>query len=139
MLIEYIVFGFFLAIGTIFYFLRKPEPAIISPETAERMKCQSPIERRLYDTLIFTGYSPRTQVPCGHFSIDIVLPGRIAIECDGAAYHSSPKQKSHDRKKDQYLRKNGYTVLRFTGRQINGNMKQVLKRIDRTVSKVQAN
>lgn len=76
-----------------------------------------------------------TQVRCGPYRIDLTLPGyQIAIECDGKAYHSSPNQKAHDKKKNAYLRRNGWNVLRFSGRQINGNLSHVLNRIDSKVS-----
>ncbi|MEK4799946.1 DUF559 domain-containing protein [Thermoactinomyces sp. FSL K6-2592] len=98
-------------------------------------KAQSPIERRLYNALK-NKYKVKTQVPCGRYRIDIALPRyRIAIEADGRPYHSSKKQKAHDRKKTQYLQKNGWKVLRFTGSQINGkSLRYVLSIIDQTVS-----
>ncbi|WP_308162466.1 hypothetical protein [Bacillus sp. ISL-7] len=47
-------------------------------------------------------------MPCGKYRIDIAFVGpRIAIECDGKDFHSSPKQKAHDYKKNAHLRKNG--------------------------------
>jgi hypothetical protein len=36
--------------------------------------------------------------------IDLARYG-LEIECDGKAYYSTPEQKRHDRKKDNYLRK----------------------------------
>lgn len=102
----------------------------------ERKKTESPIERRLLFALRSRGYYPRTQVPCGKYSIDIAFPvQRITIECDGKTYHSSPQQKAHDRKKDRFLRKNGWRVLRFTGSQINGKMGYVIKRIEGELNK----
>ncbi|MEH6854501.1 DUF559 domain-containing protein [Priestia megaterium] len=40
-----------------------------------------------------------------------------------------PAQKAHDRKKDAYLRKQGYTVMRVSGRSIVKRMPQVLKKV----------
>lgn len=53
-------------------------------------------------------------------------------------YHSTPEQKRHDRKKDNYLRKYGWWVMRFKGRQINGQMPQVIARIERKVETVKS-
>ncbi|MBU9714409.1 endonuclease domain-containing protein [Evansella tamaricis] len=104
----------------------------------EFQKTESPIEIRLLKALRINGYYPRTQVPCGKFRIDIAFPvQKLAIECDGAAFHSTPKQKAHDRKKDTFLRKHGWKVLRFTGSQINGRMGYCLKRIEGELRKRQ--
>lgn len=42
----------------------------------------------------------------------------LLIECDGRAFHSSPDQIAHDKKKDQSARDRGYLTLRFTGSEI---------------------
>lgn len=128
-MVEYIIFfGMFIicVIAFVLFQLRTPKSIPPSP----REKCESPIERRLYDALLYNGYDVSPQVRCGAFRIDLALIYyRIAIECDGKAYHSSPKQKAHDRKKDRYLRKNGWKVMRFSGSQINGQMPKVLAKI----------
>jgi very-short-patch-repair endonuclease len=112
--------------------------ADITPSSGdmEWSKCESPIESRVYNALRYRGHYVRTQVPCGKYRIDIVLPHyRLAIECDGKDWHSSPEQKAHDRRKDAYLRKQGYSVMRISGSQINGNMKGVIKRIENKIEK----
>ncbi|WP_308284863.1 endonuclease domain-containing protein [Priestia megaterium] len=49
---------------------------------------------------------------CSPYRIALII-ARFAIECDGKAYHSSPKQKAYDRRKDAYLREQGYKVMRI--------------------------
>lgn len=96
----------------------------------EYAKCESYIERRLYEALKANGEYVKSQIPCGKYSIDLALPVyRIAIECDGKAYHSSEKQKVHDRRKDAFLRKNGWKVLRFTGKRIHNDIPRIIKYI----------
>ncbi|MEH6992627.1 DUF559 domain-containing protein [Neobacillus drentensis] len=129
-LIEYIVFFGLLAAGLLAFILFPK----FEPVYNERIKCESPIERQLYDALAFRGYAVTSQVPCGKYRIDLALIGpRIAIECDGKAYHSSPKAKARDRRKDKCLKENGWKVLRFTGSQIMRDMGNVLQRIDEAV------
>jgi very-short-patch-repair endonuclease len=136
MLIEYVVFFGLLTAAVFVFILRKEPEPILDPITAQRVKCESVIERKLYDALVYNGYAVTTQVKCGPYRIDLALIGpRIAIEADGKAFHSSPAQKAHDRKKNAYLRKNGWRVLRFSGRQINGQMSQVIQKISKEVSK----
>src|SRR5690606_13784691 len=115
--------------GILAYVLHKP-----SKDYTEIDYCESYIERRLYKALQLRGYYVRTQVRCGKYRIDIALPSyRLAIECDGKAYHSSAEQKAHDRRKNAYLRRNGWRVLRFSGRQINGELSKVLARIEKAL------
>ncbi|MGM7722823.1 endonuclease domain-containing protein [Metabacillus sp. Hm71] len=113
-----------------------PKPGQLDFIVYQRNKCESPIERRLFNALTFRGYSVRTQVRCGLYWIDLTLPTyRIAIECDGKSYHSSPEQKKRDNKKNNYLRRNGWSVLRFSGSDINGDMTKVIRRVERKIKK----
>lgn len=134
-MIDYIAFFGLLAASILFFILyeRKPKERIIVDH--ESYKVQSPIERRLYDALKARGEYVRTQVPCGRYSIDIALPAyNLAIECDGKAYHSTPKQKAHDRRKDRYLKENGWKVLRFSGSRITKDLRGIIKRIEQEKS-----
>ena len=92
------------------------------------IKVESPIERRLYTALVLHGYPVRAQVKGGPYRIDLVI-GKLAIECDGKAYHSFRKQKAYDQKKDLYLTKQGYEVVRIRGRSITQRMPHVLERV----------
>ncbi|KKI92546.1 hypothetical protein WQ54_09170 [Bacillus sp. SA1-12] len=108
-----------------------PKPGQLAFIVYQRNKCESPIERRLFNALTFRGYSVRTRVRCGPYWIDLTLPAyRIAIECEGIAYHSLPKQEKHNNTKNNYLRRNGWSVLRFTGSDINGDMSNVIRRVE---------
>lgn len=115
--------------------LRNPKLATVPPMDHQRLKCESPIEVRLYGALTTRGYYVQTQVPCGRYCIDIALPQyRLAIECDGREYHSTPEQKAHDRSKNAYLRSHGWKVLRFSGRQIYRSMPKVIRKIEDNLS-----
>ncbi|MFC7321953.1 endonuclease domain-containing protein [Halobacillus campisalis] len=112
----------------------QPDPEPI--EKSEYGKCESPIERRLYNGLVSYGLHPRTQYPEGKFRIDIAFPGlKLAIECDGKAFHSSAAQKAHDRKKDRYLRSKGWKVMRFSGSRIHRSLPSVVKKISEELTK----
>ncbi len=81
-------------------------------------------------------YDKRTQYPIRRYRIDVALPEyRLAIECDGKAYHSSKKAKAHDRTRDAYLRSIGWKTLRFSRSAINGNMSKVRTRIESEIQK----
>jgi len=130
--LEYVVFIGLIAVAVVCFVLheRKPNPAAVVD--LERLKVESPIESRLYQALKNRGEYVRTQVPCGRYRIDIALPmHHIAIECDGKAYHSTPTQKAHDKRKNAYLRANGWKVLRFTGKRIYKDLNGIITRIEK--------
>ena len=102
-------------------------------EQREANKCESPIETQLFNALVKEGYQVYTQVPCGAYRIDLaVYAGRrkIAIEADGKAYHSSAEQIQHDNRKDWYLEKNGWHVIRFTGSEIYRNSDKCVVQVE---------
>lgn len=87
---------------------------------SELMKTESFIERRMFYALKAAGFHIKCQVPSGRYRIDLALPvHRIVIECDGQQWHSKPKDKARDKRKDAHLEKEGWHVIRFTGREIN--------------------
>ena len=58
---------------------------------------------------------------CERYRIDFTLESskmKIAVELDGEQFH---KNKNKDMKKDEYLKNNGYTVLRFNGKDVIKN------------------
>lgn len=68
------------------------------------------------------------QYPLGRYTIDfgVFVQGfnndllMLAIECDGHNYHNKTKdQARHDRKRDRWLQKHGWQVVRFTGSEIH--------------------
>jgi len=97
----------------------------------ERSKTESPIERRLYDALLSRGHYIVTQYPMGRYRIDIAFPQyKLAVECDGRQFHSTKEAMERDRRKDNYLRSNGWTVIRISGRTINKSLPTAVKRIE---------
>ncbi|USK83810.1 endonuclease domain-containing protein [Peribacillus asahii] len=131
-MLNYVLFFAILAGPIALYIKVRPLLAPVEVIDDQRAKCESPIELRLYIALVNNGYEVKTQTPCGPYRIDITLPAyRIAIECDGRAFHSSPKQRAHDRRKNAYLRKHGWKVLRFSGSRINRRLNEVITKIDK--------
>ncbi|RDY58909.1 endonuclease domain-containing protein [Flagellimonas nanhaiensis] len=74
----------------------------------------TPIEYYVWVHIRANNLNLYPQVPCGKYFIDFANPKlRLAIEVDGKDYHSEEK----DRDKTEFLIKEGYRLIRFTGTQ----------------------
>ncbi len=79
----------------------------------------SDFELEIYDYLISQGFSVDTQVGCSGFRIDLglKLPNSsdyvLAIECDGATYHSSKNARDRDRLRQEILERMGWKFYRI--------------------------
>lgn len=95
---------------------------------ANYQKCESPIERLFFAAgwgrLSMLGtFTP--QVEIGPYRADFTLTGisqapllDVVIECDGWENHSTQDQQAHDRRRDRYMSKRGWTMVRFVGKEI---------------------
>jgi len=78
--------------------------------------CDSPFEEQVVEFLENEGYETECQYGAGRFWIDIVVKERgknmLAIECDGAGYHSSLVARTRDRARQRILEKLGWRFHR---------------------------
>ena len=78
--------------------------------------CDSPFEEQVVEFLENEGYELECQYGAGRFWLDIVVKehGRnvLAIECDGAGYHSSLVARTRDRARQRILEKLGWRIHR---------------------------
>jgi len=72
------------------------------------------------------------KIYCLDFGI-LCKEGKIDVECDGAAYHSSTKDAARDRDRNNELTSYGWSVLRFTGSEINQNPEECIEVVKRTI------
>lgn len=81
------------------------------------------------------------------YRVDFILKdARLIIELDGHDYHSTPEQLENDAIRQRYLTRAGFSVIRFTGREINRdvascvqNVREIYKeRMQRAPSKYRA-
>ena len=89
-------------------------------EEGHELQFDSPFEESVYNFLTEKGYSVTTQVGCAGYRIDLGVkdpenPGRyvLAVECDGAAYHSSSYARERDRLRQQVLENMGWHFHRI--------------------------
>ncbi len=84
-------------------------------------KFDSPFEEEVFKLLVAKGFYTRVQVPAGvgHKRIDLVVEGlanRLAIECDGDAFHG-PEQYEADLERQRVLERAGWVFFRIRGSQ----------------------
>jgi very-short-patch-repair endonuclease len=64
------------------------------------------------------------------YSIDFAMPDiKLGIEVDGALFHSTDDQKASDRRRDSRLAQQGWTILRFTDKEVENKTHQVIETI----------
>lgn len=123
-----------LFIGWTLFFFIFIDKDNIKDDTNYRLLCESSLERKVYDALLQKGYHPKTQVKVGRYRIDVALTEyRIAIECDGEYWHSSPEALKRDARKNHVLEANGWKVCRFRGKVIEKDIGHVLYTVEKKI------
>lgn len=89
----------------------------------------TPQERRLWNRLRdrqLGGYKFRKQQPIGPYIVDFIChEKKLIVEADGSQHYDS----GHDLTRDQWLKKQDYSVLRCWNNEINENLEGVLEAI----------
>ncbi len=64
------------------------------------------------------------------YRVDFLIKSkRVAIELDGRGTHFTEEQRENDAKRQRYLERSGYRVIRFTGREIVRDVNQCIKEV----------
>ncbi|MGR7026360.1 AAA domain-containing protein [Geodermatophilus sp. URMC 62] len=103
-------------------FAERGTPALALEVGTENRDAESPFEEDVIQVIRELGYTPVPQVGVAGYRIDIGIrhpdrPGEyvLAVECDGAAYHSAKAARDRDRLRQQVLEGLGWTVHRIWG------------------------
>ena len=122
--------------------LRPPSPplrrrgkgeAVVRFARAKKLRRpMTPHEEKLWHYLRakrFHGFKFRRQNPIGHYIVDFSCPSKkLIIELDGGG-HMQEEQKAYDKRRDTYLKKLGYKVLRVWNNEVYENLNGVFHRI----------
>ncbi len=91
-------------------------------------------EVKLWDRLRLLSVRFRRQAPMGRYIADFVCyRANLVIEVDGGV-HQLPDVAVRDLERDAWLISQGYTVLRFTTRQVEDDINGVVRTVRNTVS-----
>lgn len=118
------------------YAARGPD-ALVAADTGSLGGVDSPFEAEVKAALEALGWEVRTQIGVSGYRIDlgIVHPDRagrylVGIECDGAAYHSSPTARDRDRMRQAVLEGLGWRIERIWSTEWFSHRRDVLERLD---------
>lgn len=106
----------------------------LHPDAVAKMSWRTPASKRLASTAtgqsdsgletIFVvrltpwGVLVRQQVLIAGHRVDVLIGDRLVVQLDGFAYHSTPQDRHRDLAHDRELIARGYTVLRFSYRDV---------------------
>lgn len=93
--------------------------------------CESQFEKDVLKALLAHGYRVTPQHRVGKFRLDFVvdgISGRVAIECDGDAYHG-PDQWEDDRRRQEILERLGWRFIRIRGSEFYRDRESAVQRV----------
>ena len=107
---------------------------IINQNARELRKNMTTHERKLWNLLKnkqFYGFRFRRQYPIEKYIVDFICrEKRIIVEIDGGQ-HNIPKNINDDLIRDEFLKSQGYTVIRFWNNDIDNNIEGVYKELQK--------
>jgi very-short-patch-repair endonuclease len=96
------------------------ESALIAQTAPTGLAPESPFEIEVMNYLLDQGWQVHCQVGCSSYRIDLAVidpraEGRylLAVECDGASYHSAATARDRDKLRQMVLERLGWTVHRI--------------------------
>ena len=107
----------------------KGERALL--KNAKKLRCnQTDAEQKLWYPLRahrFLGLKFKRQKPLGRYIVDFIcVEQRLVIELDGGQH---AEQTAYDAERDNWLRSEGYTVLRFWNNEVMQELESVLEKV----------
>jgi len=79
----------------------------------------SPIESMFFRAALGRIRGLVSEYEVGSYYIDFAIPHlHIAIELDGHDYHKTKAQRTNDARRERFLEREGWRVIRFTGSEV---------------------
>ncbi len=128
-----------------------------------RGECESPAETEFLDAMV-SAYSLRTgpgaiegrglrlrnQVGLGRLNIysnhasrqyraDFLIDEKLVVEIDGATYHSSPEAIARDNRRDDDMRREGFSILRIPAQIVFQNPTEAVRLVEDARTKLHKN
>jgi very-short-patch-repair endonuclease len=101
---------------------------------------ESPLEDTLWEYFKRSGVDAERQFYVAEerskYFLDFAIfcdEGKINVECNGDAWHSQRETIANDNERNNFLTSRGWSVLRFSGKEINENAADCLEKVKYTV------
>lgn len=100
------------------------------------------LERKLYQIVMQMGiplafYAQYEAGPGKNYTLDGAFPNiKLGVEADGEIWHNNPEKINGDKNRDANLARQGWTILRFTDKEIEKQPKDVAMVIQQAVHKL---
>lgn len=114
-----------------------------------RSICESPAEIAFLDAMvsafdlkpekgILSGEELKLQmqIPVARYRLDFLVDKLLVVEVDGAAYHSSPEAVERDKQRDDFMKGEGFEVLRIPAKITLYNSQEAIARVRVAQAKV---
>ncbi|MFA1822979.1 AAA domain-containing protein [Virgibacillus oceani] len=101
-------------------------------------RCDSPFEVDVLRRIIAKGYKVTPQLKVGRYRIDLVIEGlrdRLAVECDGEAWHG-PEKFEEDMQRQESLERAGWKFWRIRGREFYFNKDEAMESLWATLDEM---
>ena len=106
-----------------------PAPSLATKRARALRRNATPAETLLWRAMrarSLDGIRVKRQVPFGPYILDFAIPAlSVAIEVDGET-HATGDGPARDARRDEWMRVQGWRVLRFTNPEVLGNLEGVL-------------
>ena len=103
------------------------------------------LEKKLYQIVMQIGaplafYAQYEAGPGKEYILDGAFPQiKLAVEADGEIWHNNPQKIQSDKNRDVSISRQGWTILRFTDKEITKQPKDVAMVIKQAVQKLLGN
>jgi len=101
---------------------------------------ESPLEEKIYAEFKKEGIESERQFFIGEgkvrYCLDFALfcrRGKLDVECDGDTWHAQRERIREDNARDNFLTSRGWHILRFSSKQINGDLPECIGTVRRAV------
>lgn len=115
-------------------------PALVAQTSPTGLSPDSPFEVEVLNHLLDQGWQVHCQVGCSSYRIDLAVvdpraEGRylLAIECDGASYHSAATARDRDKLRQMVLERLGWTVHRIWSTEWWTNREREQQRLQKAI------
>ena len=95
-------------------------------------KSESPFEEAVGKTLVAHGYNLEQQYEVGAYRLDMVVSygmKKVAVECDGEAWHGSESQIQNDMERQSILERIGWRFVRIRGSEYYRDPEKTMVRV----------